>query len=124
MSYIAAEDIKSNLIAGFDISDYIEEADYEINDVAEKLGVRDTSNISIPLHYKIKRYGIVFILKRLSQDKLGTNQPDIALEKYQRLFEIYTEELKQLYPQLTYEMFTGTVKTQTGRTSSNGFYRG
>lgn len=124
MSYIAAEDIKSNLIAGFDISDYIEEADYEINDVAEKLGVRDTSNISIPLHYKIKRYGIVFILKRLAQDKLGTNQPDIALEKYQRLFEIYTEELKQLYPQLTYEMFTGTVQTQTGRTSSNGFYRG
>lgn len=124
MSYITAEDIKSNLISGFDISDYLEEADYEINDVAEKLGIRNPALIHIPLHYKIKRYGIVFVLKRLSQDKLGTNSTDVSLEKYQRSFEIYSEELKQLYPQLTYEMFTGTVQTQTGRTSSNGFYRG
>lgn len=124
MSYITAEDIKSNLISGFDISDYLEEADYEINDVAEKLGIRNPALISIPLHYKIKRYGIVFVLKRLSQDKLGTNSTDVSLEKYQRSFEIYSDELKQLYPQLTYEMFTGTVQTQTGRTSSNGFYRG
>lgn len=124
MSYITAEDIKSNLIAGFDISDYLEEADLEINDVAEKLGIRDISSISTPVHYKIRRYGVVFVLMRLSQDKIGTNQPDTAVEKYQMLYDMYMSELKDLYPQLTYEMFTGTVQSITGRTASYGFYRG
>lgn len=124
MSYITAEDIKSNLIAGFDISDYIEEADQEINDVGQKLGIRDVSYISIPVHYKIRRYGIVFILMRLAQDKIGTNQPDITMEKYQMLYEMYQKELKILYSQLTYEMFTGNVDSMIGRTASYGFYRG
>ncbi len=37
MSYITTEDIKANLIAGFDISGYIEEAGQEIEDVAQRL---------------------------------------------------------------------------------------
>lgn len=125
MSYITAEDIKSNLIAGFDISGYIEESDQEINDVAEKLGIRSTSEIHTPIHYKIKRYAIAFVLKRLSQDKIGTNQSDISIEKYRDMFDMYSQELKDLYPQLTYQMFTGEVNSIIARTSTvGGFYRG
>lgn len=123
MSYITTEDIKANLIAGFDISGYIEEAGQEIEDVAQRLGV-DVDDISLPLHYKIKRYGIAYLLKRLAQDKIGTNQPDVTLEKYKDMYELYSTEVKELFPQLTYQMFTGTVKSIIGRTSSNGFYRG
>lgn len=123
MSYITAEDIKANLTQGFDISGYIEEAGQEIEDVAQRLGVSVTS-ISLPLHYKIKRYGIAYLLKRLAQDKIGTNQPDITLEKYKDMYELYSNEVKELFPQLTYQMFTGNVQNIIGRTSSNGFYRG
>lgn len=123
MSYITAEDIKANLIAGFDISGYIEEAGQEIEDVAQRLGV-SVSSISLPLHYKIKRYGIAYLLKRLAQDKIGTNQPDITLEKYKDMYELYSNEVKELFPQITYQMFTGNVQNIIGRTSSNGFYRG
>ncbi len=123
MSYITTEDIKANLIAGFDISGYIEEAGQEIEDVAQRLGV-SVNDISLPLHYKIKRYGIAYLLKRLAQDKIGTNQPDVTLEKYKDMYELYSAEVKELFPQLTYQMFTGTVQNIIGRTSSNGFYRG
>ncbi len=82
------------------------------------------NDISLPLHYKIKRYGIAYLLKRLAQDKIGTNQPDVTLEKYKDMYELYSTEVKELFPQLTYQMFTGTVQNIIGRTSSNGFYRG
>jgi hypothetical protein len=125
MSYIDVTDIKANLIAGFDVAPYIEEADDEINDVAERLGVRGLSSIKVPVHYKIKRYGIAFILKRLAQDKIGTNQPDISLEKYKEMFLLYSQELKELFPQLTSQMFTGDVGSIIDRTSTVGnFYRG
>ena len=124
MSYIVASDIKSNLVSGFDIEEYIEESDLEVNDVAEKLGIRDTSLISTPVHYKIKRYAIVFVQMRLAQDKRGTASQDVALDKYRDQQEMYEAELKRIYPQLTYEMFTGTVNSQIGRTATNEFYRG
>jgi hypothetical protein len=61
---------------------------------------------------------------RLAQDKLGTNSPDITLEKYQMLYDIYKRELKELLPQLTYEMFTGQVSDIIGRTQVFNLYRG
>lgn len=125
MSYITAEDIKSNLVSGFDIQGYIEEADQEVTDIAEKLGVRDASSIVTPIHYKIKRYAVVFVLMRLAQDKMGTNNVELAAEKYGVLYDMYKAELKDLYPQITYEMLTGTVDSIVSRTSSfGGFYRG
>jgi DNA-binding IclR family transcriptional regulator len=42
MSYITAADIKSNLAQGFNLIDYLSEADSEITDLAERLGVRDS----------------------------------------------------------------------------------
>lgn len=123
--YLDPTDIKSNLVNGFDITDYLVEAENEVNDVAQRLGVRDITSIVQPLHYKIKRYAIVFVLMRLAQDKIGTNQQDIQLEKYRDLYAMYKEELKELYPQITYEMLTGNVDSIIARTATmGGFYRG
>lgn len=124
MSYITLDDFKANLISGFDILGYIVEADEEIIDVCQKLGVRDLSLIKLPICYKLRRYGVAFVLMRLAQDKIGTNQADLSLEKYQMLFDMYKAELKDLYSQITYEMITGTVSSIIGRTQSFGFYRG
>lgn len=123
MAYITAADIKSNLVAGFNLTDYLSEADSEVVDIAEKLGVRDSTEIKTPLHYKIKRYAVVYCLMRLAQDKIGTNQPDTAIEKYKDLYSLYRAELKDLYPQLTYEMVTGNVSSITGRTAVFNLYR-
>jgi len=124
MSYLTAADIKSNLAQGFDLTQYLAEADSEINDVAEKLGVRDTASIKTPLHYKIKRYAIVFVLMRLAQDKIGTVSQDVAVEKYRDQYEMYKTELRGLSSQITYEMVTGTVNSIIARSSVHGLYRG
>lgn len=124
MSYLTAADIKSNLAQGFDLSQYLSEADSEVNDIAEKLGVRNTSSIATPLHYKIKRYAVVFVLMRLAQDKIGTVSVDVAVEKYRDLYEMYKAELRELVTQITYEMVTGTVNSIIARSAVHGLYRG
>jgi len=110
MSYINISDIKANVAQGFALQDYILEADEEIDDLAETLGVRDIDDIQIPLHYKIKRYGIVFILMRLCQDKLGANDTGIdATEKYAIQYGMYKKELAGLKDEINIEMITGAV---------------
>lgn len=115
MSYISVSDIKANIAQGFSLQDYIIEADQEINDLAEQLGVRDPDDIADPLHYKVKRYGIVYILMRLSQDKIGAlDLGDMAgLEKYTVSYQMYKKELGSLKEGINFEMITGTVN-ETG----------
>lgn len=124
MSYLTTSDFKANLVAGFDLTPYLLEADNEVEDLAERLGIRDTDDIHTPLHYKIKRYAIVFVLMRLAQDKIGTNSPDVALEKYRDQYEMYKAELKDLFPQITYQMFTDQIDSIIGRTAVYNLYRG
>jgi hypothetical protein len=123
MSYITIADIKSNLISKVDVSDYIIESDEEVNDLAEKLGVYDTTEIATPVHHKLKRYAIVFVLMRVAQDRIGTNSPDVSVEKYAALYEMYTAEYKDLAQQITYEMMTGNVCSMVDRVSSVQTYR-
>lgn len=123
MSYIATSDIKSNLATGFQLQDYITECDSEINDLAEQVGIRDSSIIvTTPLHYKIKRYGIVFILMRLCLDKMGSNNVEIdTQEKYVLQFSIYKKELDELKNQITMEMFLGQVNQISDRNVGQGY---
>ena len=124
MSYITVADIKSTLISKVDVSEYIQEADLEIEDLAEKLGVYDTSEIKVdPLHHKIKRYAVVFVLMRVSKDRIGTTQTDVSLDLYDRCQTMYEAEYKELAQQITYEMMTGTVDAMVERVSSTQIYR-
>ena len=122
--YLEPSDVKSNLSQGFDLNPYLDEADLEVEDLANRLGVRSISSIVTPLQYKIKRYAVVFVLMRLAQDKIGTNSPDIALEKYRTQFDMYKTELRELFPQITSQMFTGDVDSIISRTSVYNLYRG
>lgn len=123
MSYIAVSDIKSNLAQGFALQDYILEADEEINDLAEALGVRDITKIETdPLHHKLKRLGVVFIMMRLCQDKLGTNDPTIDfMEKYLVQYNLYKKELASLKSEINYEMITGEVNELSDRVVHSGW---
>ena len=121
MSYIKPSDIKSSLIKGIDITDYINEANNEIEDLAEALGVYNTSDIKRPVHNKVLRYGIVYILMRLCQDKIGTNDVQVdALEKYTIQYGMYKKELAQIRAEISKEMVTGTVDNMGSRSVYSG----
>lgn len=127
MSYISTSDVTANVAIGFDLEPYLLEADGEINDLAEKVGIRDTTDIEAnPLHYKIKRFGIAYILMRLCQDKSGTNNVEqIDLEKYLTLYNVYRKEVEALRPQISIEMFSGAVDEIRDRALNSGtLFRG
>jgi len=108
-TYITADMLTANVSDKFDVGPYLDEANSEIEDLAQRLGVGDPTDISSPLHHKVKRYGICYALLRLSQDKIGTNTPDIAIEKYTRLYEVYQGEIDRLNKQITKQMITNSV---------------
>ena len=124
MSYIVRSDIKDTILGNFNIQDYLEEVDAEVNDLADKLGVDSTLIVS-PIHYKIKRYAICYALMRLCQDKLGSNSVEVAdQERYVVKYDIYKKELQELRGDITYEMFTGEILERKDRVHSVRLYRG
>lgn len=125
--YITYEDVKANIASGFELDDYLSESDSEVEDLAEKLGVRNPLDIETePLHYKIKRYAVVFVLMRLCQDKIGTNHVELTdLEKYTVLYNMYSKELQTLRSEISIEMITGQVNEIRDRAVSTGtLFRG
>ena len=127
MSYIETTDITDTIVVGFDIDDYITESDAAVNDLAERKGVRDSDDIETDsLHFKIKRYAIVYVIMRVCRDKMGTNNTDlpVEIEKYAVKYEIYRKELASIDKQITYEMITGEVNEIRDRTTSSRAIRG
>lgn len=126
MSYISRTDITDNIANDFDLTPYIEESDNEINDLAERNGAAVDDIETDPLHFKVKRYAVCFVLMRLCQDKMGTNNVDIpSLEKYAIKYDIYLKELKALREQINYEVITGTVVELRDRAIVSGtLFRG
>ena len=121
MSYIETSDISANIADGFDLESLIEESDLEVRDLAERLGVRTYTDISTPVHYKIKRYAVVYVLMRLCQDKAGTNNTEIIdTEKYMGLYAMYRRELEDLRGQISIEMVTGVVNEMRDRAIQTG----
>jgi hypothetical protein len=126
-TYIKPEDIKSNIATGFDLSGYLDETDDEMVDMAERLGVRTVTDIqNAPLHYRIKRYLIEFLLTRLCEDKAGTNNPDtVEFDKYFALAEYHRRRGNELKNGITAEMVTGEVNEIGDRVLSTGMlFRG
>ena len=125
-NYISPNDIYANISVGFDLEPYLEEADGEIDDLAQRLGVSSTDIDTNPLHYKVKRYGVVYILQRLCQDKIGTNNPELPeIEKYMVLYGIYHKEYENLKSEISVEMLTGDVDEIRDRAIMTGLiYRG
>lgn len=125
-NYIQVDDIKSNIAQGFELQPYLDETDEEVRDIAERLGVRDADDIKVPLHYKIKRYAVVYTLMRLCQDKTGTNNVEMPeYEKYLVQYQMYRKELEELRSQISIEMVTGEVNEIRDRAVNTGtIYRG
>lgn len=124
--FIEVGDIKDSVANGFELEEYIGEVNEEIIDLAERKGVRNTSDIKTnPLHYKIKRYGIVFLLMRLYQDKMGVNNVELAdMEKYVIKYNVYKREMSDLEARISFAMITGNVDEIRDRIKTTTLYRG
>ena len=126
MSYISVSDITDKIADGFDMTPYILESDQAVEDLAERVGVRTTTDICVaPVHYKIRRYAIVYALLRMCQDRVGAasvESPD--QNKYLLHYGMCRKELDSLTPQINEQMFTGDVSAISDRVSSVEIWRG
>jgi len=127
MSYITVADIQDSIAEGIDLTNYILESDGEIEDVAEQVGVRDADDIETdPLHYKVRRFAVVYVLMRMCQDKVGvSNLENPQANKYLIGYEMYRAQLKELRSQITASMVTGDVDEIRDRanTQMGGLFR-
>ena len=100
---------------------YIDVANEEIEDLANRVGITDISLIIIPIHYKIKQYAINFTYSLFSQDLIGANSVDIGeVDVYKDMFERSQYLINQLITDISIEMFTGDVKERSDRSISFG----
>jgi len=127
-TYIDDVDININIIKQFELTDYITRADKAVVDIAEELGVRDTTDIETnPVHWKIKEYAKAFLIVDVCLDKMGTNNVETAdTEKYLVLYDVWHKRLKELKSEITYPMITGDVNEIRDRASidSGWLFRG
>ena len=111
-NYIDADDITDKVISDtFDLTDYLAESTEAVNDLAERRGVRDSDNIETdPVHFKVKRYAIEYVIMRVCQDNIGVNNVEsIDFEKYSVKYTIAKQMVKQLDTEISIEMLTGSV---------------
>jgi hypothetical protein len=126
MSYISTSDVTDKIVDGFDITPYILEADDAVNDLAETIGVRTTTDICVaPLHYKVRRYAVEYTLMRFCQDKIaGSNTEVPESNKYLIGFEMHRKMVDSLVKQITPHMLTGDVNAISDRVTSVDVWRG
>ncbi len=126
-AYIETTDITDNILQLSTLSDYVDQSDDAVKDLAETKGVIDSDNIETnPVHYKIKRYAIAWVGMEMCSDYMGTNNNDlpVEIEKYAVKYEKYLKKVNKLDGKITKEMVTGTVDKASDRASSRRLYRG
>jgi len=111
MPYITVADITDRIAEGLDMTPYIQESDEAVNDLAEELGVRETTDIeTAPLHYMVRRYAITYAMMRMCQDALGVaNLDNPTTNKYLVAYNMYREQMLSQRKRITAEMLTGDV---------------
>ena len=130
MSYIEYSDITDSVVRAFGettVTPYITKSDYQVNDVAEQLGITDTDQIETdPVHFKIKEYAIAYVGREVCMDKMGMNNNNlpVEIEKYAVKYKLYREKVLALRKELSLPMFNGTVDQAKDRATYVGtFYR-
>ena len=125
MSYISTSDITNKLCDGFELEPYIQESDQALEDLAQTLGADAADIDTTPLHFKLRRYAIVYVIMRLCQDKAGGASVEIPeANKYLIGYEMHRKELDALTKQINYEMVTGNVNAVRDRVASVSVWRG
>jgi len=118
--YLKPTDIKSNLVVGVDLNQYLDEADEAIVDLAESLNA-DSDDIVVPVHFQVRHYGINYVMLRVCEDKMGTCSPDsLQFDKYFQLSDYYRKRIADIRNRISVEMITGNVSSQRDRSIMTG----
>jgi len=116
-AYIARDDITNKLFSRQSDTAkniYVDQANMEIEDFAIRLGVSVT-NIVTPIHYKVKRYAVLYALSLFAEDNIGFNQETPDLDTYKDLFQRSQYLLQEARPDVSTVMFTGEAQTEINR---------
>jgi len=95
--------------------------DPEIQDLAQKVGLYSTEQITLvpatsKLHYGIMRWAERWLCKQICLDWMGQNNVEMAnTDKYLIKFEVYRREEAQQRKEVTKEMFLNIVVRNTDR---------
>jgi len=99
--------------------------DPEIQDLAQKVGLYSTDQITLvpatsKLHYGIMRWAEKWMCKTICMDYMGQNNVEMAnADKYLIKYEVYRREEAQYRKEVTKEMFLNTVIRNTDRALVN-----
>lgn len=95
--------------------------DPEVQDLAQKIGLYSTDQITLvpatgKLHYGIMRWAEKWLCKTICCDYMGQNNVEMAnTDKYLIKYEVYRREEAQYRKEVTKEMFLNIVVRNTDR---------
>lgn len=123
MAYITTSDLTDNIINMFPsatISAKITLSTSAVNDLAERLGVRDSDDIETsPVHYQVKRYAEYWVYREICRDFIGTNNAELPeQEKYILKYKLYRQLVEEKEGEISKEMLTGDVEHIKDRANS------
>lgn len=120
--WITIDQIKDRIVEGFnDLQDYVTEANEGIIDLAQQKGIYDPSDIPEDIHNILRRYGVVYTVMRLCQDKqsaVNTGLPE--QNKYLVKYLDSRKELKELKKQITPEVILNKIDQVRDRAIQTG----
>jgi hypothetical protein len=110
MSYLSPSDITDAVVKQHTLTAYLTEADAELLDMAESLGVMSSTSIVAPLHNTVKQFLTAYVCMRVCEDNVGVNNlPIPAEDKYEVKRSIYEKKYQALRSRISSPMLTGTV---------------
>ena len=120
MAHIAASDITDDVVARFDLTEYLALAETELADLAEQRGV-GSGDISDPLHYKVKQWLVAWVCMRVCLDKIGVNNTDVPaeIEKYTVKYKLYLKREASLRTEISISMLVDQVDEMRDRANPN-----
>lgn len=102
-NYITTANVTSTVLQDYNLSGYVNAANNHLDAYADSMGV-GSGYIATPVHYLITEYLVAYACRLAMRDKLGTNNSDIAQDKYIIMYDIYNKEVERIRPYITQEV--------------------
>lgn len=103
--YITSADIKGTVFQDFNLSAVIAETNNHLEALAISLDC-GISAVAYPINPLVKEYLVAYASRQCALQKIGTNNVELAQDKYIVLHSTYNKEVERLRPYITYEAIT------------------
>jgi hypothetical protein len=124
-NYITSSDIHSTVFQDFNMTNYINHTNDQVDYLASSLGVT-SADIYTPILHILKEYAVAYCQREMAKDKIGTNNLDVqvANDKYFVLYQINSDEVERLRKYINAEIIKNTAIDPSEFSPSVTIYRG